>query len=81
MEELVFSPKVLEGSPEESFVLKFPQLTVSLMFSKGKIFAELLEGDNRSTFEGEVKDSSKEFKEVVNKVMENLESVVHIDHK
>ncbi len=81
MKEIVFKPAVIATRPDQSFVLKFPGFTLSLLFSNGKLNAEVLEGTKRSTFESEVKDNSEEFEKIVNKLMKNLNTVMRIDHK
>jgi len=81
MKEIVFKPAVITTRSDHSFVLKFPGFTLSLLFSRGKLSAEVLEGTKRSTFESEVKDNSEEFEKIVNKLLKNLGTVVRIDHK
>jgi hypothetical protein len=81
MKEIVFSPAVLEAAPDESFVLRFPGFTMTLMFGRGKAHAEVLEGTKRSTFTADVKDNSADFDKAVDKVMQNLRSIVRVDHK
>lgn len=81
MKEIVFKPAVIETRPDHSFTLKFPNFTLSLLFNKGKMYAEVLEGTKRSSFESEVKDNQKEFDKVMEKVLKNMKSIVKIDHK
>ena len=81
MKEIVFKPAIIQTRPDRSFVLKFPNFTLSLLFSKGKMNAEVLEGTKRSTFESEVKDNQKEFDKIMDKVMKNMSDIVKIDHK
>jgi hypothetical protein len=81
MNEIVFKPSVLETRPDRSFVMKFPKFTLTLMFSKGKMHAEILDGTARSTFESEVRDNQEEFDKIMDKVLKNVSSIVRIDHK
>lgn len=81
MKEIVFKPAIIQTRPDQSFVLKFPGFTLSLLFSKGKMHAEVLEGANRSTFESEVRDNQGEFDKIMDKVMKNIGTIVKIDHK
>ena len=78
MKELVFSPAKLEISPTNSFILKFPDFTLSLMFSKNKIFAEIIQKDTRNVFQGNVKKNEKKFEEIVEKLMQNLGKIIEI---
>lgn len=81
MEEIVFTPATMDVSPEKSFVMKFPKMTISIIVNKGKIYAEVLKKSKRETFKGGLKDNSKELETAVSKIMEKLSSVVEINHK
>ncbi|MBR9681101.1 MAG: hypothetical protein GOU98_04765 [Candidatus Altiarchaeota archaeon] len=81
MNEIVFLPASMDISPEDSVVLKFPKITISLVVNKGKIYAEVLEKSKRETYKGELKDNTKELEEVVSKVMEKIGSIIQINHK
>jgi len=81
MKRIVFSPDAFGQCPEKSFVLKFPQFTLSIMTVGNDIYAELIEGSSRETFKGVVDDDKKEFKKIIDNVMKELGTVLMVDHK
>lgn len=81
MKRIVFSPDVIGKCPEKSFVLKFPQFTLSIMTVGKDVYAELVEGSSRETFKGIVDDDEKEFKKIIDNVMKELGTVIMVNHK
>ncbi|MBR9689289.1 MAG: hypothetical protein GOV01_00090 [Candidatus Altiarchaeota archaeon] len=79
MDEFVFSPASLDVSPDNSVVFKFPKFTITLLDSKGKLYAEVLEKNSRKTFKCEVKDNSDELDAAVNKVMDKLNKIIEVN--
>ena len=73
-----FKKSNFEGMPENSVVLKFPTMTLTIFQSKKKIYAELLEKNRRVSFEGQSEDPEAEIRESVNKVMAKLKQVITI---
>ncbi len=78
MKEIVFSTAKLEISPNKSFILRFPEFTLSLMFNKKKVFAEIIQKKARTVFEGKVEKNEKKFENAVEKLMKNLEKIIEI---
>ncbi len=71
-----FEKSNFEGMPEKSVVFKFPKLTLTIFQSRKKIYAELLEGNRRITFEGRPEDPEAEIQASVDKVMAKLNQVI-----
>lgn len=75
---LGFEKADFEGTPEESIILKFPKLSITIFQSKGRVFAETLKGKRRQTYEGKLEDSEKDIQAAVQEVMKKLDQVVSI---
>jgi hypothetical protein len=78
MKEIVFSPADLDVSPKKSFVLKFPDETLTLMFSEEGFFAESIVKSTRKTFKGGVKDSEGEFKKLIEELTKKLDKIIQV---
>ena len=78
MKSLKFKKSNFDGMPEESVVLKFPEMTLTVFKGGKKVYAEILKGKHRTTFEGEVDDPEADIRASVEKVMAKLNQVVQI---
>ena len=78
IKELLFEPASFEGLPEDSVILKFPTMSITVFQGGKQVFAEVLKKSSRKTFKGVVADSDRQVSDAVEKVMQKLSQVVTI---
>ena len=76
MESIEFVPGVVEGSVKSGVLFRFPDFSMSLIFTDRGVFAEILEEKGRRVFRGKVKDENIE--EAAQEIMKKLGEVVRI---
>lgn len=73
-----FKKADLEGTPDDSIVLEFPNNTVTVFKSNNRIYAEVLQRKKRISYEGIIQNADLELKKIVEKVMSKMNQIVTI---
>ncbi len=74
-----FVPSTIEGGPKRSFLLEFPDFSLSLIETEKGLFAEIVRENERQTFTSKIEDVS--VRKEVQAVLSRLNEIVQVYQK